>query len=108
MNTGRSRLYQKIYNLVIAIPAGKVATYGQIARSAGIPRDARRIAYALHAIPDGENIPWHRVINRKGKISYAPSRNGSDDLQKVLLEKEGIIFNEQEVISLEQYQHHFE
>jgi methylated-DNA-protein-cysteine methyltransferase-like protein len=104
----RDNLYQKIYDLVGSIPFGKVATYGQIARCAGMPQDARRVAYALHVLPQGTQIPWHRVINRQGKISYALSRNGSDALQQVLLEKEGIHFSRGGIIDMEQYLHHFE
>jgi methylated-DNA-protein-cysteine methyltransferase-like protein len=104
----KNNLYHTIYKLVNAIPPGKVATYGQIARCAGIPWDARRVAYALHVLPEKTTIPWHRVINRHGCISYAPSRNGSDDLQKFLLQREGILFNQAGKIPLEQFQYIFE
>jgi methylated-DNA-protein-cysteine methyltransferase-like protein len=108
MVMGKNNLYQKIYDLVAVISPGKVATYGQIARYTGMPRDARQVAYALHVLPDGTTIPWHRVINRLGKVSYAPSRNGSDTLQRVLLEREGIIFDPEGIIDLERYQNRFE
>jgi methylated-DNA-protein-cysteine methyltransferase-like protein len=101
-------LYQKIYDLIEVIPPGKVATYGQVARYAGMPRDARRVAYALHVLPEGKRIPWHRVINREGKISYAISRNGSDNLQRALLEEEGVVFNPHDAIDLQCYQYNFE
>jgi methylated-DNA-protein-cysteine methyltransferase-like protein len=104
----KNNLYHTIYALVDAIPPGKVATYGQVARFAGIPRDARRVAYALHALPEQTKIPWHRVINSRGCISYALSRNGSDDLQKVLLQHEGVLFNQDGIIPLEQFQYRFE
>jgi methylated-DNA-protein-cysteine methyltransferase-like protein len=90
---------QAIYQAVQQIPKGKVATYGQIARLAGIPNGARQVGYALAAL-DGANlfkpdqpIPWQRVVNRMGEISYSFSRGGGDDLQRLLLESEGIVFD---------------
>ena len=85
--------YERIYGVIKNIPRGKVATYGQIASLAGIGRNARLVGYALSALPDGLHIPWHRVINSRGEISYALSRNGHDDLQQKLLETEGVEFN---------------
>jgi methylated-DNA-protein-cysteine methyltransferase related protein len=83
-------LYRSIYNAVKHIPYGRVVTYGQIARLAGIPEHARQVVYALHSLPEGHDIPWHRVINAKGRISLDPS--GSGALQRRLLEAEGIVF----------------
>ncbi len=90
---------EAIYAAVKQIPKGKVATYGQIARLAGIPNGARQVGYALSAL-DGANlfkpdqpIPWQRVVNRLGEISYSFSRGGGDDLQRALLESEGIVFD---------------
>lgn len=71
------------------IPHGKVATYGQIARLAGLGNHARMVGYALHASPPGINIPWHRVINSQGKISLS-KEDGRYDLQRSLLEDEGV------------------
>ena len=62
--------YQIIWRTVADIPYGKVATYGQIAELAGMPRHARLVGYALHNIPSDLDIPWHRVINAKGMISF--------------------------------------
>lgn len=85
--------YHNIYEIVKKIPYGKVATYGQIAALAGIGRNARMVGYALFSLPDDLEIPWHRVINRKGEISYSPARNQHDNLQRKLLELEGIVFD---------------
>ena len=87
-----SRLYQKIYALVRRIPRGRVATYGQIAELAGLEGHARQVGYALHALPPASGLPWHRVINAKGTIS---ARTGSDwgELQRLLLEAEGVEFD---------------
>ena len=95
--------YQLIYNAVCAIPEGKVATYGQIARLIGRPRYARQVGYALAATPEDLAIPWHRVVNAKGEISRR-SRPGYDEFQRILLEDEGIVFDGQGRISLANFQ----
>ena len=97
--------YNIIYQTVRQIPFGKVATYGQIADLAGLHGKARLVGYALFKVDVNLNdVPWHRVINAKGKISYSSLRRGGDYLQKHLLEKEGIEFNSKEKINLNLYQ----
>jgi methylated-DNA-protein-cysteine methyltransferase related protein len=86
-----SDLYRRIWDAVRRIPKGKVTTYGGIARACGFPRHARLVGHALHNLPHGSNIPWHRVINAQGKISL-PKRNDHYKRQKSLLENEGIVF----------------
>jgi len=98
-----NQLYPKIYKIVAKIPFGKVATYGQIARLAGVGKNARIIGYALSALPQQIDIPWHRVINRLGEISYSPSRNDHDNLQKQILLTEGIKFDSVGRIDLKIY-----
>lgn len=98
-----SNTYQIIYATVRRIPRGKVATYGQIARLAGLARAARQVGYALHALPDGSRIPWQRVVNFAGRISVRSS-GGHDQWQRVLLEDEGVIFNAAGRIDLRQFQ----
>ena len=98
--SGRSKpsenSYSRIYAVVRSIPAGRVATYGQIATLAGLPGHARQVGYALNALPDGQNIPWHRVINSQGKIS----QRDSAEIQRCLLEEEGVVFNERVKVDL--------
>jgi len=86
-------LYRRIWAVVGRIPKGRVATYGQVARLAGLPNHARLAGYALHALPDRSPVPWHRVVNAKGELS--PRRDGSEHhrLQRVLLEKERVRFD---------------
>jgi methylated-DNA-protein-cysteine methyltransferase-like protein len=106
MNKDRSSKYNTfdiVYAIVKEIPAGKVATYGQIAAMVGSGLPARIVGYALHGLPDGTSIPWHRVINSKGKISYAVSRHDHDSLQQNLLEHEGIKFTMDGFIDLDKY-----
>jgi len=85
-----SSRYQAIYEQVRLIPSGSVATYGQIAALAGRPKHARQVGYALHALDEDSDVPWHRVINARGEISLR-SVDGKM-IQRVLLEEEGIVF----------------
>ena len=84
-----SNSYQRIYAVVRRIPEGRVATYGQVASLAGLAGHARQVGYALHALPGGTAIPWHRVVNAKGGISLR-SMPGGELVQRGLLEREGI------------------
>ena len=93
--------YDAIYRMVSQIPPGTVATYGQIARMAGIPRQARQVGYALSALQDSD-IPWHRVVNRKGEISKR-SNPVYEEIQRHLLEQEGIVFTRDNRIPLREY-----
>lgn len=99
-NTG---FYDAVYHLVRAIPRGRVMTYGQIAVVLGHPRAARAVGYALRACGKCKPpVPWQRVINHKGGIS-ARSDVERPWLQRELLEKEGVEFNEREECDLKVY-----
>jgi methylated-DNA-protein-cysteine methyltransferase-like protein len=91
--------YQRIYRIVKRIPAGRVATYGQVARLAGMPGHARQVGYALAALPEESGVPWHRVVNAKGEVSRR-SEPGWEFIQRELLEAEGIHFDEEGRLSL--------
>ncbi len=93
--------YEKIYAIVIRIPKGKVATYGQIARLAGLPGRARQVGYALNKTPTGRRLPWQRVVNAQGKVSLGGQGKSE---QRDLLEDEGVEFDEKGRIALKQYQ----
>src|SRR5262245_58491928 len=93
---------EKIRRIVSRIPRGRVATYGQIARLAGIPRQARRVGYALRTLPEGTAIPWQRVVNASGEISKRGDP-ATESLQAQLLRLEGVVFRRGK-ISLDQYQ----
>lgn len=101
-----SKTYERIYEVVRQIPAGRVATYGQVAELAGLIGKPRLVGYALYKVTDDMEVPWHRVINAKGEISYSPVRNGADYLQQALLEDEGITFNPKGKINLSEYRWH--
>jgi len=94
-----SPLYERIYEITRRIPEGRVATYGQIARLAGVPKGARQVGYAMAALGRGRprpEIPWHRVVNAKGESSI-----GGDQITR--LEAEGVVFNEQGRIDLKRF-----
>jgi methylated-DNA-protein-cysteine methyltransferase-like protein len=84
--------YQRIYAVVRRIPRGRVATYGQIADLAGLAGHARQVGYALHALPEGTSVPWHRVVNAQGAISPR-SVPGAELVQQQLLAREGVRLN---------------
>lgn len=83
--------YARIYAVVRRIPKGRVATYGQVAEMAGLPRAARQVGYAMAALRDGR-VPWHRVLNARGEISVRAAP-GPEQLQRLLLEREGVVFD---------------
>jgi methylated-DNA-protein-cysteine methyltransferase-like protein len=97
--------HEAVYALVRRIPRGRVATYGQLAGLLGMPRHARHVGFALSAIPEGLDIPWHRVVNSAGNISIRLRhwQGGSDDLQRIRLEAEGIVFSAAGKIDLKQW-----
>jgi methylated-DNA-protein-cysteine methyltransferase-like protein len=95
--------YERTYSIIKQIPRGRVATYGQIAQLAGLPGHARQVGYALNALTDGHDVPWHRVINSKGGISKR-SEPHFENIQRDLLEREGVVFGENARISLTRYQ----
>lgn len=84
--------WKKFYEAVRKLPRGRVASYGQIAELAGLEGHARQVGYALHALPAGSGVPWHRVVNAKGEISPR-SAGDSHELQRMLLEAEGVKFD---------------
>jgi methylated-DNA-protein-cysteine methyltransferase related protein len=101
MKPANEGLHGRIHRVVARIPKGRVATYGQIARLAGLPGQARLVGYALHALPAGTRLPWQRVVNAQGGISTPP---GHDARQRRLLEREGIRFDERDRIPLASFQ----
>ena len=78
-----------VYQIVGAIPAGRVASYGQVARQAGYPRHARFVGRLMSRLPEGSALPWHRVINAQGRISL-PADSTAGLAQRRRLEEEGV------------------
>ena len=94
--------YKKYYEVVRQIPCGRVSTYGTVATIAGLPGRARQVGYALAALPDEHDIPWHRVINAKGEVSGRSAGTVFEQIQHLLLKEEGIHFDERGRVDLEQ------
>lgn len=91
---------EEVLDIIASIPRGRVMTYGQIAAYAGNPRGARQVSRILHGMSEKYQLPWHRVINSKGRISL-PGELGNR--QRTLLEQEGVVFKN-DSISLKNYQ----
>lgn len=91
----------RVIALIQQIPPGRVATYGLIAAWAGDHRAARQVARILHSCSDKEELPWHRVVNHQGKIALGPC--SGYEVQRALLEQEGVQFNLQGRIDFEKY-----
>jgi methylated-DNA-protein-cysteine methyltransferase-like protein len=94
--------FSRIYEVVRAVPRGKVATYGQIAALIGQPRAARTVGWALNALPVKSDVPWHRVINAQGRISTA-GRDQAASLQAALLRREGVRVDRDGGVPLERH-----
>lgn len=93
---------KKVWDLVQNIPKGRVASYGQLANMLGAPRKARHVGYALHQTPDDLVLPWHRVINSRGEISFERSTE-AHMLQRAMLEAEAVNFSEKGRVDMKKY-----
>ena len=101
-NLGMKKLLpirENIYEFVKSIPKGKVATYGQIALYLGNRNFARVVGNILHSNPDPEHIPCHRVVNAQGQLSRSYAFGGIE-AQRRLLESEGVVFKNDQVVDL--------
>jgi len=94
-----SAFFARVYVLVRRIPRGRITSYGAIARALGVPSGARTVGWALRACPD--DVPWHRVVNAQGKISWRPT--GGYVLQRTLLRREGVRFSRAGRIDFEKF-----
>ena len=101
----RSTFYARVYDLVRQVPPGKVTTYGTLALALGRPHWARQVGWALAALPTlnvGEPVPAHRVVNAQGALSGGWAF-GAPEVQRGLLEEEGVEFDAQERVLLDRY-----
>lgn len=94
---------QRIYAVARRVPRGTVATYGQIAELAGLDGQARQVGYAMAALPSSSAVPWHRIINARGRVSMRRVGEGSTLVQQRLLEREGVVFDEGGRVSLARF-----
>lgn len=93
---------QRVYEVVKQIPAGRVTTYGQVARAVGAPRCARQVGWALHSNPEFGVIPCHRVVFKDGSLTSGFAFGGRD-VQKAMLENEGVAVSADYKVDLEKY-----
>jgi len=96
--------FERVYLVVRQIPRGKVASYGQIAALLGHPQAARTVGWALNALTQAQaaEVPWQRVINSAGRISLSRA-DLSADIQRALLEEEGVMFDETEHVDWQRF-----
>ncbi|MFP4597186.1 MAG: MGMT family protein [Persicimonas sp.] len=93
----------RVYWIVQQVPAGQVVTYGQIALLAGSPRAARAVGTLMrNSLANGVELPWHRVINASGGISFKGDFARAE-LQRRLLDEEGVVFGDNGKCDLEEY-----
>ena len=83
----------RIYETIREIPAGRVASYGQIADIAGIPRGARQVGWALRQLPRGHDVPWYRVITASGKIAFDKGTHAFGKQRRLLLKEDVPVIN---------------
>ena len=98
----KNSFFEEVYKVVARIPAGKVMSYGQIARAIGNPRLARVVGYALHVNPEPGAIPCHRVVRRDGAVSPAFAFGGSNR-QVELLKNEGVGFTDESHVDMARF-----
>jgi methylated-DNA-protein-cysteine methyltransferase-like protein len=94
--------FEEVYRIASMIPRGQVATYGQIAAYLGNPRGARTVGWALGSLPEGLDVPWHRVVNAQGRISGPPHGQRASE-QRAMLDEEGIAFDDTGRIDIARY-----
>jgi methylated-DNA-protein-cysteine methyltransferase-like protein len=91
----------RIWETIAEIPSGKVASYGQVAEIAGIPRGARQVGYALRHLPDGHELPWHRVLQVSGRIAFdKDSRAYKEQRKRLMMEDVAVISGK---VNMQQY-----
>lgn len=101
-NPTRTTFYDAVYAFVQCVPRGSVVTYGQVALELGSPSAARAVGYALYFLGGAESVPWWRVVNAAGGISYR-GRGPAADRQRELLVAEGVVFDKLEHIDLHKF-----
>jgi len=95
--------YARYYDVVRSIPHGRVSTYGGVAHAAGLPGRARQAGYAMAALPDDSDVPWHRVVNARGEVSRRSAGRAFESLQRAMLEAEGVEFDARGRIDMTRY-----
>jgi methylated-DNA-protein-cysteine methyltransferase related protein len=102
MASERSTFAEAVRRVVRSVPPGQVTTYGRVAEAAGRPGAARAAGAVLRGLPDGTDVPWWRVVNRRGEITI-PSSGHGDALQRALLETEGVQLSHDGRVEMDRY-----
>jgi len=97
-----SHFFEQVYEVVRQVPAGQVVSYGQVAALLGAPHAARTVGWALHALSVDSDVPWHRVINARGRISTSCQEHDAG-VQQRLLEAEGVVFDERGYVDMRRF-----
>jgi len=97
----RAARTQRILDTIREIPRGRVASYGQVAEIAGIPRGARQVGHALRSLPRGHGVPWHRVIQASGRIAFAAGSPQFEEQTKRLAMEDVVVVGGR--IDMQQY-----
>jgi len=95
--------FQRVYCVVRLVPASQVATYGQVAEIVSHRGAARTVGWALHALEEGTDVPWHRVVGAQGRVAPFLDERGFN-VQRRLLEKEGVSFRADGMVDLDRHQ----
>lgn len=101
-HTSPDSFFERVYSIVRQIPYGKVTSYGAIAKALGAARSARMVGWAMNASHSLENVPAHRVVNRKGMLTGKHHFEGTQLMQQ-LLESEGIKIQNNQIVNFEKY-----
>jgi methylated-DNA-protein-cysteine methyltransferase-like protein len=101
-HTSPDSFFERVYSIVRQIPYGKVTSYGAIAKALGAARSARMVGWAMNASHSLENVPAHRVVNRKGLLTGKHHFEGTQLMQQ-LLESEGIKIQNNQIVNFEKY-----
>ncbi|WP_374506695.1 MGMT family protein [Flavobacterium sp.] len=102
MTKSNDNFFERVYEIVRQIPYGKVTSYGAIAKALGAARSARMVGWAMNASHHLEDVPAHRVVNRKGLLT-GKLHFGGTHLMQQLLENEGIEVRENQIVNFENH-----
>ena len=94
--------FERVYEVARNIPYGKVTTYGAIAKCLGAARSARMVGWAMNASHTMDDVPAHRVVNRKGMLTGKHHFEGTNLMQQ-LLESEGVLVKDNQIIDFKKY-----
>lgn len=98
-----SEFTQRVITVIQSVPQGKVVSYGQVAAYVGVPRAARQVGWTLRNIEDDVSLPWWRVINNAGRITIKGNLHNTPDIQRKLLETDGVHVNDDLTLDIEHY-----